>query len=100
MLCFPFYVPSQDEYSISFWFGNDVGKDLAFTIDDSVEVIDLLLPILFLFKGDGLERDTFIGVFIIALRFIALAFLWQASFALSTSREKSKSKENIVDAYV
>ena len=81
--------------------GDALGKDLALTIDDNVELIDFLLELLisFFFKGDGLGRDTFMGVFIVALRFIALAFLWHASFAPSTSREKSKSRENIVDAW-
>ena len=49
--------------------------DFAFTMKDKVLSIDLsvLLP---RFMGDGLGLETLIGVFMVALRLSALAFLW------------------------
>lgn len=72
-----------------------LGDNLALTIEVKVESIDFVESHCI---GDGPGRDTLIGVFIEAFRLIAFAFLKYASLASSTSREKSKSSENIVVA--
>ena len=63
-------VTSQNESSLpDDTFGDD---SLAFVIDDSVELRDFL--VLFLNGEETVDRLTFIGVFIVAIRFVAKAF--------------------------